>query len=402
TLLLLATGRRAAPGALVSIHDSGGECEMFIDLAERAGVPFAPLADSTKQAIVAQLEPGLAPANPLDAWGTGVDFEQRFAECFGALLGDDNAALGVFAADIRDRYYLSDGFAAAAIAAAATTAKPVAFVTHYTQLRHDAVAMRLTQAGVPVLDGTWPALVALRGALALRDFRARGADPMPDCPPQAQQRARERLAAGAPDEAEALGVLAAYGVPVVAHRVVGSEDAALAAAADIGYPVALKTAQPGIAHKTEVGGVHLDLRDESALRRAWRDLAVRLGPRALVARMLPRGVEVALGMFRDPVCGTVVTVGAGGVLIELLRDRSAAPAPFGTETAHRLLDRLALRPLLDGHRGHPPVDVDALALAIARFSLLASELGDLVREIDVNPLVCGGEIAAVDALFIRA
>ena len=126
TLLLLSTGRRAGAGSLVSIHDSGGECELFIDLAQRAGVAFAPLAATTKRALAARLDPGLEPGNPLDAWGTGADFAAIFEDCFRALLADDNAALGVFAADIRDDYYLSEGFAAAAAAAAATTAKPVA------------------------------------------------------------------------------------------------------------------------------------------------------------------------------------------------------------------------------------------------------------------------------------
>jgi acyl-CoA synthetase (NDP forming) len=399
TLLLLATGRRAASGSLVSIHDSGGECEMFIDLADRAGVAFAPLAEATRQAIAARLDPGLVPNNPLDAWGTGAGFTEHFEACFRALLADESAALGVFVNDIRDRYYLSDGFASAAAAAAATTTKPVAFVANYTQLRHDAVAMRLTQAGVPVLDGTYNALVAIRGALAIRDFRARPADPLPDAGLRRGE-ARERIAAGAPDEAAGLAILAAYDVPVVAHYLVDNVDAAVAAAARIGYPVVLKTAQPGVLHKTDARGVHLALEDDVAVRRAWQDVAARLGPRAIVASMLPPGVEIALGMVRDPQFGPIVTVSAGGVLIEHLRVRRAALPPFGVATARRMLDGLALRRLLDGHRGAPAVDVDRLALAISRFSVLAHDLADLVREIDVNPLVCGRDIAAVDALFI--
>ena len=404
TLLLLATGRRAAAGSLVSIHDSGGECEMTIDLADRVGVSFAPLAPETQREIAIHLDPGLEPNNPLDAWGTGVDFREKFEACFVAQLADANAAIGAFAADVRDHYYLSDGFADAAIAAAGSTAKPVAFVTHYTQLRHDAVAMRLTQAGVPVLDGTHNALVAIRGALAVRDFRERPADPPPDADPhlvaERRRQSRARIAEGVLDEAASLAVLDAYAVPVVAHHVVDDENAAVAAAARLGYPVVVKTAQPGIAHKTEARGVHLGLADDAAVRRAWRDLAQRLGPRVMVAAMLPRGVELGLGMVRDPQFGPIVAVGAGGVLIELLRDRRAALAPFGVHTARRLLDRLALRPLLEGHRGAPAVDIERLALAISRFSVLADDLADVVREIDVNPLICGREIAAADALFV--
>ena len=406
TLLLFSTGRRASAGSLVSIHDSGGECEMFIDLAQRAGVTFASLSATTRHAIAAWLDPGLVPANPLDAWGTGADFVSGFEHCFGSLLADDNAALGLFVADIRDRYYLSDGFATAAIAAAATTEKPVAFLTNYTQLRHEAIAMRLTAAGVPVLDGTQNGLVAVRAALALREFRARTDDPPPQVLPeramQRQTRAAQRIAAGALDEAGGLALLADYGVPVVTHRIVDSEVEALGAAAELGYPVVLKTAQPGILHKTDAGGVHLDLADEAAVRHAWKDLATRLGPHALIAKMLPPGVEIALGMVRDPQFGPVVMVGAGGVLIEMLADRRAALAPFGPATARRMLDALALRRLLDGHRGRPAVDIEQLALAVSRFSVLAADLADLVAEIDVNPLVCGRDIAAVDALFVSA
>lgn len=377
---------------------------MFIDLAARNGVDFAPLAPATKAAIAAHLDPGLVASNPLDAWGTGADFSARFEACFDALLADEAAALGVFAADIRDHYYLSDGFAAAATAAAARTGKPVAFVTHYTQLKHDAIALRLTDAGIPVLDGTQPALVAIRGALAWRDFRQRPADPVPDATPARRLERRERaqriLATGVLDEASSLALLSIWDLPVVPHRIVDSEASALAAAAELGYPVALKTAVHGVAHKTEVRGVHLDVRDADGTRAAWRDLAQRLGPRAMVARMVPQGVEMALGMVRDPQFGALVTVGAGGVLIDLLADRQAALAPFGPATADRLVERLAMRRLLDGHRGAPAVDREALALTISRFSLLAAELADLVCEIDVNPLRCASEIVAVDALVV--
>jgi len=405
SLLLLATGRRAGAGSLVSILDSGGETEMLIDLAQRVGVAFAPIADSTKQAIATRLDPGLVPSNPLDAWGTGADFANAFEDCFRALLADDNAALGVFANDIRDGFYLSDGFAAAAAAVAATTTKPVAFLTNYTQLRHDGIALRLTEAGAPVLDGTMNGLVAIRGALAHRDFLARPLDPVPELSPSSaaeRRRAADALANSTmPDEPQGLALLRAYGIPVAAHHVVDNENDAVAAARRLGYPVVLKTAMPGILHKTEHSGVHLDLADDAALESSWRDLERRLGPRAIVARRVPHGVELALGMVRDPEFGPLVVVGAGGVLIELLSDRRAALAPFGPATARRLIDGLSVRRLLDGFRGAPAVDIDVLAVAVSRFSVLAAHLADRVREIDVNPLVCGREIAAVDALFVK-
>ena len=404
SLLLFAGGRRAAKGALVSIHDSGGEREMLIDLAERAGVAFAPIAPATVARLAANLDPGLAAENPLDVWGTGRDFAAQSEACLAALVADENAALGLVCVDIRDRYYVSRGFAAAARAVAARSEKPIVLATNYTQLRHDAIALALTEAGVPVLDGTQNALVAIRGALAYRDFRARPDDAAPLPPRETaaeRQRWRQKLGDGAPlGEGAALDLLAAWGVPVCGHRAVEDEGAAVAAAIELGFPVVAKTAASGIHHKSEVDGVRLGLRDAAAVRVAYRDLAARLGATVTIAAMAPKGVELALGMVRDPQFGPVVMVGAGGVLVELLADRAAALAPFGPATARRLIDRLALRRLLDGYRGAPAVDLEILCTAIARFSVLAADLGEIVAAIDANPVICGRTATAVDALVV--
>ncbi len=402
SLMLFATGRRAGAGGLVSIHDSGGEREMLIDLAAREHVPFATLAPATTAAIVARLDPGLVAENPLDAWGTGADFVAQFTDCFTALLADPDAAAGLFAADLRDRYYLHDGFAAAALAAAATTTKPVAIATNYTQVRHDAIALRLSEAGVPVLDGTAHALVALRGLFAFRDALARAPDPPHSLPSDARRAAvlAALTAPGPRDETASLAALAAWEIPVIAHRRAATEADARLAAAQLGFPVALKTAAAGILHKSDSGGVRLDLASADAVAAAYRELSARLGPEIVVARMAPAGIELALGMLRDPQFGPVVSIGAGGTLIELLDDRVSALAPFGPATARRLIDRLRLRPLLDGYRGAPAVDLDALAVTIARFSVLAADLAPRVAEIDVNPLRCGAQIVAVDALLV--
>jgi acetate---CoA ligase (ADP-forming) len=146
--------------------------------------------------------------------------------------------------------------------------------------------------------------------------------------------------------------------------------------------------------------VRLDLANDEALLEAYRDLAGRLGPRALIAPMAKRGVELSLGMIRDPQFGPIVVVGAGGVLIELIDDRRAALAPFGRATACRLLDGLKIRRLLDGYRGIAAVDIDSLADIVALFSVLAADLADLVAEIDINPLIAGRDIVALDALVI--
>jgi succinyl-CoA synthetase beta subunit len=209
-----------------------------------------------------------------------------------------------------------------------------------------------------------------------------------------------RLAPGAPlAELDGLELLDDYGVPTVAARTGESADAAVAAAEAIGYPVALKTAAPGIAHKSDLDGVRLGLAGADAVRAAYADVAGRLGPRVIVAAMAAGEVEVALGVVRDVTFGPLVLVAAGGVLVEVLHDRALALPPIDRAGAHRLLDRLRIRPLLDGVRGADGANVDALAEVVSRLSLLAADLGDRIAALDVNPVLAGpAGCVAVDAL----
>jgi len=401
TLLFFQQGRQAQAGGLAAIHDSGGEREMVMDLAEDHRVPFARINAVTVAALSARLEFGLEPVNPLDAWGTGRDFVDLFADCFAALMADPDAALGIFFNDIRDPSYLSVGFAEACRRVHALTDKPLALVTNYTQVRHDKLALALTEAGVPVLDGTIPGLQAAGHLMAYRDFLARPADPAPTIRPKRDWRKFLRGRQGALPEAEAYELLADFGIPTVPSVVVEGAEAAVAAAERIGFPAVCKTAMPGILHKTEVGGVKLGLVDTAAVAAAYGDLSARLGPRVLVTRMAPSGTELALGLIDDRQFGPVVMVAAGGILVELLRDARYGLAPFGSATALRLIEGLAVRKVLAGVRGAPAADLAGLADVVARFSVMAMALGDAVKEIDINPLIVGpGGAVAVDALVV--
>jgi succinyl-CoA synthetase beta subunit len=204
------------------------------------------------------------------------------------------------------------------------------------------------------------------------------------------------------DEADGLALLADFAIPVPAYAVVTDAEGAVAAARRIGLPVVLKTATPGILHKSDVDGVRLRLADEAAVATAYADLAGRLGPRVLVAAMAAGpAVEMIVGLVRDPDFGPTVLVGTGGIHAEILRDVVVARPPFDAAEARRLVDRLRLRALLDGVRGAPPADLDALAGAVARFSVMAAALGDAVETIDVNPLLAGpAGVVAVDALVV--
>jgi hypothetical protein len=209
------------------------------------------------------------------------------------------------------------------------------------------------------------------------------------------------MSTSALDEAESLSLLADFGIAHPGFEIVQSVSEAEAAAQRLGLPVALKTAMAGIHHKSEVGGVCLGLTTAESVAHAYQDLAERLGSRVIVSRMAKSGVELALGLVHDSQFGPVIMVGAGGTLIDVLQDHRVALPPLDGARAMRMIERLRLRPLLAGHRGRPAANLDDLADAVARFSLIAANLGDLIAELDVNPLIAGAEGAmAVDALVL--
>jgi acyl-CoA synthetase (NDP forming) len=413
----LLSGRRAHPGGLAAIGDSGGERAHLLDLAEQLRVPFAEISEATRQRLAAVLEPGLPPTNPLDAWGTGNDADEIFATCIQALLEDPATAALALNLDLTTEPTPDTSYTGLAISAAAATDKPVTVLANLASAADPAEAATLRAAGVPVLEGTATGLSALRHLLAYRDFLSPGSATLPHRgtrqrrvgatrgPDRGDGRDRWLARLGEPgralDEVEGLALLGEWGVPVVAAEVATTLEEALAAAGRAGWPVALKTAAPGVVHKSDAGGVALGLDGPDRLAAAYAELAGRLGPRVTVAAMAGPGVELALGVVDDPQFGPLVMVAAGGVLVEVLRDRRFALPPVCHEQALAVLDRLAVRPLLDGVRGAPPADLDAVAEAIVSLSELALDLGPSLAALDVNPLVAGpGGCVAVDALVI--
>ncbi len=158
----------------------------------------------------------------------------------------------------------------------------------------------------------------------------------------------------------------------------------------------LKTDEPGIAHKSDVGGVRLGLASPDAAGAAYDDLAARLGPRVLVCQTAAPGTELALGLVRDAALGPLLVISAGGVLIEIFSERSVVLPPLTRSSARVVLARLRLAAVLAGARGQRPADLDAIADAITGLSELAADLGDLLDALDINPLICGpsGAVAA--------
>ena len=399
---LLGAGRRATPGGLAAILDSGGERAHLVDAAADVEVPLARPSEATLRDVSARLEPGLPAVNPLDAWGTDNDPYNIFLDCSRHLADDPDTGAFAYVVDLHsDR--AERGHAWAAERVWASTQKPFAVICGVTSAIQDIAAARLRSSGVPVLEDVTSGLRAFLHLFERRDARRLPSLALPDpVPRETVQRWREALAAGEGlGEARALEMLADYGVPVARTVAATGLQGVLAAAGRLGYPVALKTV--ATSHKTELGGVTLGNRDEVALAAAYREMSSRLGPAVTVQEMVEPGVEMALGVVHDLQFGPLVMVAAGGMLIETLGDRRLALPPLDEVRASRLIDQLHARPLLDGVRGAPPADVNALARVLSRLSLLARDLGDLIGALDVNPVIVGPRgCVAVDALVEMA
>ena len=395
---LLGAGRRAAPGGLAAILDSGGERAHLVDAAADLKVPLARPSEETLSDVAARLEPGLPAVNPLDAWGTDKDPYNIFVDCSRHLADDPDTGAFAYVVDLHsDR--AERGHAWAAERVWASTDKPFAVVCGVTSAIQESAAARLRSSGVPVLEDVTSGLRAFRHLFEQRDASTLPSPTPPDpVPRETVRRWREALAAGEGlGEAHALEMLADFGVPVARTVAATDLEGILAAAGRLGYPVALKTA--AASHKTELGGVTLGIRDEDALEAAYSEMSSRLGPAVTVQEMVESGIEMALGVAHDPQFGPLVMVAAGGVLIETLGDRRLALPPLDEVRAAKLIDRLDARPVLDGVRGAPPADVNALARALSRLSLLTRDLGDLIGALDVNPVIVGPRgCVAVDAL----
>lgn len=403
-LILFAQPHAVGAGGLVSIHDSGGERQLLIDLAHQADVPLTELTPASTAKLTSLLDPGLPPVNPLDAWSTGgPDYHVGMQQCFSTLLADPGAAIG---AVIHDRV-AGGGIHASYIdylkAAHAASGKPAVLVANARGTGADALAVATTRAGFPVLDGVPQFLRGVKCLLEHRDRRARTIGTAPAPPAAALSSWRARLADGAKlDEHDSLKLLRDLQLPANAGRIADNELDARLAAREFGYPVVLKTAAGGADHKTGLDGVRLDLRDEAALLGAYRDLAKRLGPRVLVAPMIvARGVEMLLGMVNDAQFGPVVVLGAGGIHVEALRDVLHAIPPFDAAHARRLVARLRCAPLLTSARHARPLAIDSFCETAARFSAVVAALGDRLEEVDLNPVIVHPDgCVIVDALVV--
>lgn len=397
----------AQPGVAV-VSASGGLAIAATDQAALHGVPM-PQPSAEAQAVLQAAIPEFGSSrNPCDLTAQVANDMDLLVTCAEAMLADPSYGAMVYphpaAHDVAtERLRRMD-------AAAARQGKLncVVWATEWLQGPGAEETERLPRTAL--FRSISACFHALRARTWWQALEAEGADPAPAPVAGARAQVLPLLQAAQGrvlTEGEGMRVLAAYGLPVVLDRLAASEADAVAAAESLGYPVVMKIVSRDVPHKTDVGGVKLDVKDAAGVRAAHA--AILAGTRAavpdaqidgvVVQPMVPAGVELMLGARRDPLFGPVLLVGLGGVFVELLQDAAVRIAPVGRGEARRMLEGLRGARLLKGFRGLPPVDLDQLADVVARFSAMVADLGDSVDEIDINPLICAGDrILAVDAL----
>ena len=413
TSRLLAVARRPAGKRAGVLLFSGSLRSQVIDVAAEEGIDLAALSPATIARANAVAPLDLRVANPLDC-GVVHATQPKYIELGRALLADDNVDLLLIAEHAPDPRRNRDPRLLAKLAA--ETRKPVLALGEIAFSRTAYTDEFTATAGIPLLQGIDRGLKAVghlvRHAAALREHARKGRAPsvVAACADPALGAGLHWLAAAAP-------LLSRFGVPVVAHRLVRTADEAVAAAAALGFPVALKIESADIAHKSDAGGVRLGLTDAAGVRTAWDAMmteVARSSPRAhitgaLVSAMAAPGLEMSVGVERDPQFGLVAMVGLGGVWIEALGDISLRLLPLtahgvGGETeARRMLGELKGAKLLGPFRGAPARDVDALVGTIVAMCRLGESIGDRLQSVEINPLIvhaAGAGASAVDARLV--
>lgn len=386
------------------ITQSGGAGVLMADRAEELGIEVAELSPETRAALKRVIPAFGTTGNPVDVTGQFVSNPDLLSESVRIVLADPQVDVAIVWLQLMDGHVPSLLKIFNKIKELSRKPWVVCWVA-----APDEALKGLRDAGIAVLRGAEPAVDAVAALIAYADARrhwladaaARIALPLPALKLPAQ--------AGPVASLDACQLLQSCGVHTVAATLACTADAAVAAAQSLGYPVALKIESTDILHKTEVHGVALNLKDAEAVRAAYSQItsnAKQFKGEAritgvLVQAMAQGHVELVIGLKRDPVFGPVVMVGLGGVLIEVFKDVVFRAAPVTQAEALRMLDELKSKVVLDGVRGQPPVDKQAVAQMISAVSCLGAAAGLRLAELDLNPVLAGPQGAtAVDWLMM--
>ncbi len=397
------------------MSNSGALRSLATEAAERTGAPLASLSERTQAALCAILDQTDA-TNPLDTKRTIPT--KQYAACLNTLVDAPEVDTVLIAEELplddSVARRVSNLRAVAGIARRATTiGKSVAaFSPLLVSATEYGRSVRAELPDVPFLRETERTLRVV-DALARAAARPIHAGPFVSPPADTEvarrwrNRARTLDRPTALNEVDSKALLQEFGIPLPLERLVATAEDAVTAAQAIGFPVVLKAVSAALPHKSDAGLVCLNLHDADAVRQAAAGIAACASARAvrldgmLVAQHIDDGTEVVIGVQHDVEVGPVVMFGLGGVLVELFKDVSFAPATLDRARAYELVRATRAGRLLEGFRGHKPGDIDALCTALVNLGRLARELGDAIEAIDINPLLVRAQgVVALDGLVV--
>ena len=393
TALAFQRARRPKGRRMAFISNSGGAVDLLYDLCEQEGSELAQLSATTNATLLPLMQEGIKPKNPLDV-GLPAPNETSAKWCE-AMLADPAVDLLAFGLQPRNLKDMGDP-APFQRAFRASDKTVLGFSRFSYQVTPEIVDIQ-DQLGIPILMGL-DATVRAMNALCFH------ADRQGKAPPIAKPMKPSRLTPATLDE-----TLASYGISGPRSRLASSAREAAEAAAEIGFPVALKIQSADILHKTEAGGVALGLANTKAVAEAarrMRESALAAYPHAKIDGFLVQemasGIEVIVGARTDPLYGPLLLVGAGGILVELTKDAALELLPVTPKRISAMLDKLKVARLLDGFRGRPPADRKALETVIAGVARFYLDHRAALRDIEINPVIVRGEGQGVVAVDVRA
>jgi len=400
---------------LAVLTNAGGPGVMATDALVAAGGTLARLSDATMGELDAGLPPQWSHRNPVDVLG---DAKSKLVGKAAQIVLADPGVDALLVIITPQAMTNPTAVAKEVATQAAATPKPVLAAWLGGATMREGTDL-LNEAGIP----TYPTPEqAVRAFMTLVSY-ARNLEILYETPkdvrvdlPVHRDVLRGRFAEiltaaeGALSEALSKELLAFYGIPVTRPVPAATADEAVRAADAAGYPVVLKILSPDITHKTDVGGVMLDLEDAGAVRTAFTAMLQTVARKAPAARLegvtvqkmlrAGDGVEMILGIKKDPTFGTVVMAGMGGTAAEIYGDRAIGFPPLNERLARRMLEELRMRPLLAGYRGRPPAAVDKLVETLVRLSYLAADFPE-IAELDINPLLVTADgVTALDARVV--
>jgi len=415
-ITLYAAGRMPKGKNIGVITISGGGGVVVADKSPQYGLNIVSLTPETQEGLREFFPSYGAVSNPVDLTSRLMVEPELFQRAIRMVVEDPRVDVGGFFYNLE---VPDPGAVERIIETYHQVEKPLVVFAWPTGLDYAIAARnRLIRAGVPVIEHIPSGLWAI-SALADWVKQAEERKPFPVYIPgkeydQAHKIINNRNRAGtgkriALTEHQSKKIMEAYGIPVTREKTARSAAEAVQAAREIGFPVALKIESPDILHKTEAGGIALNLHSAASVEEAYPKImerAQRYNPEAtldgvLVQEMLKPGLEVIVGLKNDPVFGPTILFGLGGIFVEVLKDVVVRVAPLREQDALAMLDELKSRAMLDGVRGQAPRDRAALVSILMKLSRLAVELGESIEELDLNPVIVYAQGAvAADALVV--